>query len=311
MHSSEDDKKPSRPQRQGERQRRIPPDFDFDERYEIIPEIFIVHAGSIREHKVSYEVHLLKKSKNFNFKKCGSKEDALLAAEEHREVESDYNGCSFLTHKTKRICNQCEAVFTPTTLKFSKCENCDTRHRFRSCLMLMYFEGKQCINCGESNPIFLETDIDDVKKYTDKNGKKQKVRQVPLNLLKEELAKCEILCVMCHRLKRTKNRKAADQLCGQRYINEIKARLGSCTLCGFSDPLHLFLFDFDHKFGDKTCEISKMKKRSHADIDAEIAKTQFLCCKCHRLKTAKEDNYKMLSDFTEAEIAKARTFLAE
>lgn len=51
------------------------------------------------------------------------------------------------------------------------------------------------------------------------------------------------------------------------------------------------------------------KKYNLKDVEKEIAKCQLLCCNCHRVKTAKDLEWRKLSDFSEEIIAKAEVFL--
>ena len=53
----------------------------------------------------------------------------------------------------------------------------------------------------------------------------------------------------------------------------------------------------------------KQKKYNVNDVENEIAKCQLLCCNCHRTKTAKDGNWRKLSDFSEEVIKKAEVFL--
>ena len=72
------------------------------------------------------------------------------------------------------------------------------------------------------------------------------------------------------------------------------------------------LFDWDHiDPKTKRAAISRMMRNgsSLTKIEEEIEKCQLLCCKCHRLKTAKDAEWRTISDFSEEIIIKARKFL--
>lgn len=51
------------------------------------------------------------------------------------------------------------------------------------------------------------------------------------------------------------------------------------------------------------------KKYTLKDVENEIKKCQLLCCNCHREKTAKDQNWRKLLDFSPEVIAKAHFFL--
>ncbi len=64
--------------------------------------------------------------------------------------------------------------------------------------VIEYFKTHPCIDCGESNPIVLEFDHKSNKKYRVSvliGGGKS------LDLLKNEIKKCEVRCANCHRIK--------------------------------------------------------------------------------------------------------------
>lgn len=70
-------------------------------------------------------------------------------------------------------------------------------------VFLNILENSSCVDCGESNPIVLEFDHLGDKKYnvSEVAGKTQSVKK-----LLEEIAKCEVRCANCHRVKTAKQR---------------------------------------------------------------------------------------------------------
>lgn len=65
--------------------------------------------------------------------------------------------------------------------------------------ILNYAMSQGCIDCGEINPLLLEFD------HVDGLGEKEfsiaKMSNYSLNRIKEEMEKCVVRCVCCHRLK--------------------------------------------------------------------------------------------------------------
>ena len=79
------------------------------------------------------------------------------------------------------------------------------RARFRNrSYVWEHLNNNPCISCGESNPIVLEFD------HIDPSNKKANIsaymnRGVTLELLKQEIEKCQMLCANCHRAKTAKD----------------------------------------------------------------------------------------------------------
>lgn len=66
------------------------------------------------------------------------------------------------------------------------------------------------------------------------------------------------------------------------FVSEIKIRSG-CAECGYKN--HPSALDFDHVRGIKHRQISHMGTYSKDKIEAELAKTEIVCCCCHRIRT--------------------------
>jgi L-lysine 2,3-aminomutase len=69
-----------------------------------------------------------------------------------------------------------------------------------------YLEGRGCDLCGESNPIVLEFDH---RNTLEKNYAVSQMvgKGYALEAIKEEVDKCDILCVYCHRIKTAKDQR--------------------------------------------------------------------------------------------------------
>ena len=66
-----------------------------------------------------------------------------------------------------------------------------------------------------------------------------------------------------------------------------------CIDCGEDNPV---ILEFDHVRGDKRDSICDLIRRGcgWATISAEVQKCEVRCCKCHRLKTAKQFGYRKM-----------------
>ena len=116
-----------------------------------------------------------------------------------------------------------------------------------------------------------------------------------LKSVQEEIDKCDVVCVMCHRLRTesryprvsgelSKTTKACRRLL--KRVDDIKANT-PCAGCG--GKFHPRQMDFDHVDPtQKTENISELRRRraSWAEIRAEIDKCRVVCAACHKLHTA-------------------------
>lgn len=109
-----------------------------------------------------------------------------------------------------------------------------------------------------------------------------------------ELAKCQPLCMFCHRLKSDKERGTQTRRCilrKQKIINVEKLRLGVCEDCGRRCTAeNSVAFDWAHKNREtKTIDIACLVLKSNAYFDEhwleERSKCRLLCCMCHKDET--------------------------
>ena len=111
-----------------------------------------------------------------------------------------------------------------------------------------------------------------------------------------ELAKCQPLCMFCHRLKSDRERGTPTQrsiLRRQKIINTEKLRVGACEDCGRRCTAEISVaFDWAHKDRkEKTTSISCIVHKSNAYFAEhwleERNKCRLLCCLCHKEETLK------------------------
>lgn len=130
---------------------------------------------------------------------------------------------------------------------------------------------------------------------------KGKAMLMATSKLLAEVAKCDIVCANCHRI-RTKQRSdvywAAKQRVGSsRYIERIRRywrghiqmlndlRSVPCLDCGSSFPP--WAMEFDHRDpATKSQGVTRMVGRASTQrILAEVAKCDVVCANCHRMRT--------------------------
>lgn len=143
-------------------------------------------------------------------------------------------------------------------------------------------EGQPCMDCGKTfAPYVMEYDhVRGEKRFNiGKMGNHKRERVL------EEIAKCELVCCACHRIrshKRRKPAKTARLIKFREWLNETH-KLSPCMDCGVTlDPVAM---DFDHVRGDKIKQISDMWSWSRAKVEVEIAKCDLLCANCHRVRS--------------------------
>ena len=108
-----------------------------------------------------------------------------------------------------------------------------------------------------------------------------------------ELWKCELLCVLCHRLKSQKSVYFPNKTRSQRIhfrtwtrnttiLKSLKS--APCLDCDKTfDPIQM---DFDHVRGTKIDNISNLVHHSsRKQLLEEIAKCELVCASCHRIRT--------------------------
>ncbi len=87
------------------------------------------------------------------------------------------------------------------------------------------------------------------------------------------------------------NQSRVERLAKYRQLFFDLLKTSSCIDCGIDNPVVL---DFDHKNTDeKVHEVSKMLHDGYSwdNILLEISKCDVRCANCHRIKTAKEQNW--------------------
>ena len=98
--------------------------------------------------------------------------------------------------------------------------------------------------------------------------------------LQAEIAKCDIVCARCHRLRTWKPPKTTT---GARQLLQALKNV-PCLDC--KGTFHYCQMDFDHVRGEKINHVSWMK--SKADILSEASKCDVVCANCHRERTQKQ-----------------------
>ena len=88
-----------------------------------------------------------------------------------------------------------------------------------------------------------------------------------------------------------RRRRAAETEMIKRILEYLNSN--PCVDCGETHPV---LLEFDHVRGEKVNSVCDLIRRGSgwAKIEFEISKCEVRCCRCHRLKTAKQFGYRKL-----------------
>jgi hypothetical protein len=144
---------------------------------------------------------------------------------------------------------------------------------------------KPCLDCAQILPWYV-MDFD----HRDPSSKLGEISTmvktyVPWSRVLEEIAKCDLVCACCHRLRTYKgNNSYRTRLYvrNKQLVDALK-EASPCLDCKVS--FKACQMDFDHVRGDKSGTVSQMLGCETNVLTAEIAKCDLVCANCHRART--------------------------
>lgn len=142
---------------------------------------------------------------------------------------------------------------------------------------------KKCELCKE------EKSVEEFNKKTKSKDGLQKMCRVCSN----NISKAYYLNNKAHHVSNVRIRKRKQEEENIKYV-ALYLLSHPCVDCGEKNPIVL---DFDHEnVNDKMYNISDMITKGHStlSIQKEIDKCYVRCSNCHRIKTAKQFNWRML-----------------
>jgi len=149
-----------------------------------------------------------------------------------------------------------------------------------------------CIDCGQIyEPYCMDYDHISERGQKNKSITKMILDNTPQKIILEEIKKCELVCVICHKI-RTNNRFNEILGLNRKYpshvqrniniINEFKNK--PCVIC--CQLYDLFNMELDHvDSSTKLYNVCQLKSRKLKILNTELAKCQVLCALCHRRKS--------------------------
>jgi len=219
---------------------------------------------------------------------------------EERDTEKDFSWEYKLLGIRQSRCKYCQAELARLHYQKDK-QTYKDRTRIRKNRILfenktrlcIYLSNHPCVDCGETDIRVLEFD----HVIGQKDGEISDLFRQGFSWLtiEAEIAKCEIRCANCHRIKTFSShsnnwRISKDTQQQAKIYKQMRAYLSThpCVDCHQAD---IRLLEFDHVRGHKTANISRLltQGRNWPIIEAEIAKCEIRCANCHRKRTAERD----------------------
>jgi len=142
-------------------------------------------------------------------------------------------------------------------------------------------KSKSCADCGSAYPPCC-MDFDHVR-----GGKVAGIGEM-LTWNKArvlaEVAKCDLVCACCHRLRTHPDRHNTSNPHRRRFYEKIDAlKNRPCIDCGAVLPP--VAMDFDHVRGEKVASIAQMRSQAWERVLVELTKCELVCANCHRVRT--------------------------
>lgn len=118
-----------------------------------------------------------------------------------KDAEKDFAFYNKTTGVRRAMCKECVSELTNrhyTDNKELYRVNQRTRRERNRQFIKEYLSDKCCVDCGNSDWRVLE--FDHVRGTKTNNVSKMVVDRVPIETIKEEIAKCDVRCANCHRI---------------------------------------------------------------------------------------------------------------
>lgn len=206
----------------------------------------------------------------------------------HRELPSS----AFARYRDRHQwwCRSCFADYQAARRQLNAAQ-LDARRQRAHEQALSHLRNHPCSDCGLTDVVVLE--FDHVR------GQKRREVSVLVNraasvaVLAEEMAKCDVVCVNCHRLRTLRRaggiqrRLLKHEIRGRAALEE-RLALG-CIDCGESDQR---ILDLDHR-GPKRGRVPQMIREGYSleVIRSELDGCDVRCGNCHRRRTARERRF--------------------
>lgn len=163
----------------------------------------------------------------------------------------------------------------------SKVCNSVKQRKENGIIFINSFKHDPCIDCGKNfPPECMELDHVVENKINDVSA----MKSMKIDVIYNEIIKCELVCAVCHRVRSSNRRKSSNNkkiLLFRILTDKIKQQ--PCHDCKNNYPA--VAMDFDHVLGIKLYNISDMWNSSEKELFEEINKCDIVCANCHRIRT--------------------------
>ena len=140
-----------------------------------------------------------------------------------------------------------------------------------------------CFDCGKKYPP-CAMDFDH-REPIFKSFNISEAQSKNLEVIKEEIKKCDVVCANCHRIREASRRNTKKLTYYSPIVNPLKNK--PCMDCHIK--YESFVMDFDHTDPfKKSFHISKPKFKTEdkkKELIEEIMKCDVVCANCHRIRT--------------------------
>lgn len=166
----------------------------------------------------------------------------------------------------------------------AKCVEINRLRRHERYGLIAKLKSNPCVDCKGS---FLSCVMD--FDHRDRSTKVMDIswmvkRLIPWERVLEEISKCDLVCVCCHRLRTYHGNNSYKTRLFEHHslvLNTLKSTT-PCLDCG--GKFKACQMDFDHVTLDKVSNIACLVGGSTKELLSEIAKCHLVCANCHRVR---------------------------
>lgn len=143
-------------------------------------------------------------------------------------------------------------------------------------------EANPCADCKQGFPYFV-MDFDHRDPAQKLAGVSDLVKTSPWGRVEAEIAKCDLVCACCHRLRTYNGRNTYTSIRFRQHqavLDELKSSVPCLDCQRFFKPCQM---DFDH-LHSKVANVARLVAGPSGPLEEELRKCQLVCANCHRIR---------------------------